>query len=139
MKVYGVGGALMLDYERFAPDADVDLELRYTNVQLHSYDTPNLAVAGHAASENFSVWTRRRVPTGWTMWERPVRYVFEGAYTRFLGDQAELGVKHLASVGFGVEFDSSAKDIWATRWRALVRYKFGESVSGWSLGLAISF
>ena len=137
MKMYGLGGALMLDYERFAPEADVDLELRYTNVQLRTFDTPNLD--GRAASENLSLWTRRRVPTGWVVWERPVRYVFEGAYTRFLGDQKELGIKHLASLGFGIEFDSSAKDIWVTRGRAVVRYKFGDHVSGWSLGLAVSF
>ena len=139
MNVYGLGGALMLDYEKFAPEADEDLEIRYTNVQLHSYDTPNLAVAGHARAENISLWTRRRVPTPWTAWERPVRWVFEGAYTEFLGDQRELGLKHMASLGFGIELDSSAKDIFVTRWRALVRYKFGENIQGWALGLAVSF
>jgi hypothetical protein len=139
MNVYGLGGALMLDYEKFAPEADDDLELRYTDVQLHSYDTPNLSVAGHARAENVSVWARRRIPTGLVALDRPVRYVFEGAYTRFLGDQAELGIKHMASLGFGVELDSSAKDIWVSRWRALVRYKFGENVHGWALGLAVSF
>ena len=139
MNVYGLGGALMLDYEKFAPEADDDLELRYTDVQLHSYDTPNLSVAGHARAENVSVWARRRIPTGLVALDRPVRYVFDGAYTRFLGDQAELGIKHMASLGFGVELDSSAKDIWVSRWRALVRYKFGENVHGWALGLAVSF
>ena len=139
MDVYGLGGALMLDYEKFAPEADEDLELRYTNVQLHSYDTPNLAVAGHARAENISLWARRRVPTPWTAWDRPVRWVFEGAVTEFLGDQRELGLKQMASLGFGIELDSSAKDIWITRWRALVRYKFGENLHGWALGLAVSF
>jgi hypothetical protein len=71
--------------------------------------------------------------------ERPVRWVFEGAYTGFLGEQRELGLKHMASVGFGIELDSSAKDIWVTRWRALVRYKFGENLHGVALGLAVSF
>jgi hypothetical protein len=45
----------------------------------------------------------------------------------------------MASLGAGIEFDSSAKDIWVTRWRALVRYKFGDNVHGWALGLAVSF
>ena len=139
MNAYGLGGALMLDYEKFAPDADEDLEIRYTNVQLQSYDTPNLAVAGHAKAENVSIWGRRRVPTPWTAWDRPVRWVYEGAFTQFLGDQRELGLKHMASLGFGIELDSSAKDIFVTRWRAVVRYKFGEDVHGWALGLAVSF
>jgi hypothetical protein len=45
----------------------------------------------------------------------------------------------MASLGFGLELDSSALDRIATRWRALVRYKFGPDVSGWSFGIAISF
>jgi hypothetical protein len=139
MKVYGVGGALMLEYETSAPEAEDNFQLRYTNVQLNSYDTPNLSVAGHAKAENVSLWARRRVPTPWTALQRPVRWVFEGAYTNFLGDQRELGLKHMASLGLGIELDSSATDIWVTRWRALVRYKFGENVHGVALGLAVSF
>jgi hypothetical protein len=139
MKVYGVGGALMLEYESSAPDAEDDLQLRYTNVQLKSYDTPNLSVTGNAKAENVSLWARRRVPTPWTALQRPVRWVFEGAYTNFLGDQRELGLKHTASIGLGIELDSSAKDTWVTRWRALVRYRFGENVHGIALGLAVSF
>jgi len=139
MNVYGVGGALMLEYEKSASEAEDDLQVRYTNVQLKSYDTPNLSVAGHAKAENVSLWARRRVPTGWTALQRPVRWVFEGAYTNFLGDQRELGLKHMASLGLGIELDSSAMDIWVTRWRAVVRYKFGENVHGAALGLAVSF
>jgi hypothetical protein len=45
----------------------------------------------------------------------------------------------MASLGLGIELDSSATDIWVTRWRALVRYKFGENVHGVALGLAVSF
>ena len=139
LDVYGVGGSLMLDYESFAPEHDDDLELRYTDLRLHSYDTPNPALAGHASAQNISVWARRRIPTGAILWQRPVRYVLEGAYTRFLGDQRAIGIDEMASIGFGLEFDSSAKDIWVTRWRALVRYKFGPHFEGWSLGLAVSF
>jgi hypothetical protein len=139
MNVYGIGGSLMLDYENSAPEADDDIQLRYTNVQLKSYDTPNLSVAGHARAENVSLWARRRAPTPWTALQRPVRWVFEGAYTDFLGDQRELGLKHMASLGLGIELDSSATDLWITRWRALVRYKFGENVHGVALGLAVSF
>ncbi len=140
LKAYGLGGALMLDYEKFTPEADDDIEIRYTNVELKSYsDTPS-GVVGHANAESVSLWARRRVPTGWGMvWDRPVRYVYETALTEFLGDQRELGLKWMASVGFGLELDSSALDRWATRWRMVARYKFGANVTGWSLGMAISF
>src|SRR5574337_842800 len=140
LKAYGLGGALMLDYEKFAPGHDDDLELRYTNVGLKSFGDTASGVVGRAKSESASVWARTRVPTGWgEVWDRPVRYVFEGAYTQYLGDEREVGLTKIASVGFGLELDSSAKDIWVTRWRMVLRYKFGPEVRGRSIGLAVSF
>ena len=80
LKAYGLGGALMVDYELFSPEYDDDLELRYTNVELRSYGGTSLGVEGRAKAETVSVWARRRVPTGWgTVWDRPVRYVYEVA------------------------------------------------------------
>jgi hypothetical protein len=139
LKAYGLGGSLMFDYEKFAPDADDDIELRYTNVNLHSYGGSTSGVTGHARSESASVWARRRVPTGWVVWDRPVRYVFEFAFTRYLGNETDLGLKQMSSIGFGLELDSSAFDRWATRWRIVGRYKFGPDAKGTSIGLAISF
>ena len=140
LKAYGLGGSLMFDYERFTPDADDDIEIRYTNVQLRSYSDSADAVVGKAKAESASIWARRRVPTGWgVVWERPVRYVYEVAFTEFLGDQKEVGLTRMASIGFGLELDSSALDRWATRWRGVLRYKFGPDVSGWAFGIAISF
>ena len=140
LRAYGLGGSLMLDYEKFAPEYDDDLEIRYTNIALHSYGSSTAGVVGHAKSASISVWARRRVPTGWGMvWDRPVRYVFEVATTRYLGDETELGVKQLHSIGGGLELDASALDRWASRWRVLARYRFGPSAQGWSLGLALSF
>lgn len=139
LNAYGLGGSLMIDYERFAPEADVDLELRYTNVALRSRGSTDAAVQGQASAESASLWTRRRVPTGWTVGDFPVRYVLEGAYTRFLGSQTEVGVDRMASLGVGLELDTSSLDRWATRWRGVLRYKFGPDISGWSFGMAISF
>jgi hypothetical protein len=140
LKAYGLGGSLMLDYEKFTPEADDDIELRYTNVQLRSYSDSPDAVVGKAKATSASIWARRRVPTGWgVVWERPVRYVYEVAYTEFLGDQKEVGLARMASLGFGLELDSSALDRWATRWRGVLRYKFGPDVRGWAFGIAISF
>ncbi|MDN3922275.1 autotransporter domain-containing protein [Roseateles violae] len=139
MKATGLGGALMLDYEKFTPEHDDDLEIRYTNVDLKSHGDRGI-VTGYAKAESISIWARRRIPTGWgTVWDRPVRYVLEGASTKFLGDEGEVGLKLMNSIGFGLELDSSAKEMWVTRWRAVMRYKFGPNMSGWALGLAVSF
>jgi Autotransporter beta-domain len=140
LNVYGLGGSLMLDYEKFAPEHDDDLELRFTDVALQSYGSTTLGVVGHAKSESVSLWMRRRIPTGWgVVWERPVRYVFEFATTRYLGDETELGLTQMSSLGFGLELDSSALDRWVTRWRMVGRYKFGPGMHGFSVGLAVSF
>jgi len=50
-----------------------------------------------------------------------------------------LGFNNLNSVGAGLELDTSALDRWATRWRLIGRYRFGNNVSGWGVGLGISF
>jgi hypothetical protein len=140
LKAYGLGGSLMLDYEKFTPEADDDLEIRYTQVNLGSYGDSPSGVVGHAKATSASIWARRRVPTGWgVVWDRPVRYVYEAALTEFLGDQREVGINWMASLGFGLELDSSALDRWATRWRAVLRYKFGPDVKGAAFGVAISF
>jgi hypothetical protein len=140
LDAYGLGGALMLDYESFSAQADDDIELRYSNVELRSQPGSSLGVEGRAKAESISIWARRRVPTGWGMvWDRPVRYVYEVAHTRFLGNENDAGLSNMSSLGFGLELDSSAHDVWATRWRAVGRYKFGPGMHGWSLGLALSF
>jgi hypothetical protein len=139
LRARGVGGSLMIDYEHYAPHADVDLELRYTNVTLRNSGDRADILDVSASAETASVWARRRAPAGWMLLDRPVRYVLEGAHTRFLGSQKEVGVDQISSLGAGLEFDSSSYDIWVTRWRAMLRYKFGPDISGWALGLAVSF
>jgi hypothetical protein len=87
-----------------------------------------------------SLWSRYRAPTGLTALERPVRYVLEYAYTSFLADlRGVLGFDDMHSFGAGVELDSSNHDVYVTRTRLLVRYKIGNNVTGWALGLAVSF
>jgi hypothetical protein len=135
----GLGGSLMLDYERYRPENEVDLELRYTNIHLQSFDSSQ-AVEGHANAQTFSLWSRYRAPSGFTALERPVRYVLEYAYTSFLADlRGVLGFEDVHSFGAGLELDSSARDAYVTRTRLLVRYKVGNNVTGWALGLGISF
>jgi len=140
LDAYGLGGSLMLDYERYRPEGEIDVELRYTNIQLQSFGSTSTGVKGSAAAQTVNLWTRWRAPTGITLMERPVRYVLEYVYTRFLGDlDGVLGFNHLNSVGAGLELDVSKYDIIVTRARLVGRYKFGDNVTGWSVGFAVSF
>jgi len=136
----GVGASLMLDYEHYRPEGEVDLELRYTDIYLQSYGDTSEAVRGHADARSAAVWTRWRAPTGTILLDRPLRYVLEFAHTQFLGDlRGALGFDWLTSIGTGLELDSSKYDIFVTRTRLLLRYKVGDNVEGWSVGLAVSF
>jgi hypothetical protein len=136
----GVGGSLMLDYERYRPANEIDVELRYTNIYLQSVSGSSDAVKGSSSAQNLSLWSRWRAPTGLTALKRPFRYVLEFSHTQFLGDlRGALGFDWLTSLGAGVELDSSAYNIIITRTRLLGRYKFGNNVQGWSTGIAISF
>jgi len=135
----GLGGSLMLDYERYRPENEIDLELRYTNIQLHSFNSSQ-AVEGHANAQTFSFWSRYRAPTGFTAMERPLRYVLEYAYTSFLADlRGVLGFDDVHSFGAGIELDSSKYDVYVTRTRLMLRYKVGNNVTGYAIGLAVSF
>ena len=135
----GLGGSLMLDYERYRPENEVDLELRYTHIYLRSFDSSQ-GVEGNAKAQTFSLWSRYRAPTGFSALERPLRYVLEYAYTSFLADlRGVLGFDDVHSLGAGLELDSSNRDVYVTRTRLLVRYKIGNNVTGWAVGLAVSF
>jgi hypothetical protein len=140
LDAYGLGGSLMLDYENYLPEREIDVELRYTNIQLQSFGSTSTGAKGSAAAQSVNLWSRWRAPTGLTLMERPMRYVLEYVYTRFLGDlDGVLGFNHLNSVGAGLELDVSKYDIIMTRARLVGRYKFGDNVTGWSVGFAVSF
>lgn len=137
---YGVGGSLMLDYEDHRAEREYDIELRYTNILLQSTGGSSAAVQGSANAESVSFWSRRRAPSGFSMMERPLRYVLEFAYSRFLGDlDGVLGFKDILSFGTGLELDTSARQTAVSRARLMARYKIGENVTGWSIGLAVTF
>ncbi|CAB5512399.1 hypothetical protein LMG26857_01689 [Achromobacter anxifer] len=139
LNAYGLGGSLMLDYEHYRPGYEVDVELRYSDLRLQSFDS-SAAVQGHATAQSANLWARYRAPTGFVMLQRPLRYVLELTHSEFLGDQRGiLGFDRLTSVGAGLELDSSAYNVIITRTRLVGRYVFGNNVSGFSVGLAVSF
>lgn len=140
LNAYGLGGSLMLDYELVKPEYEIDFELRYTNIALKSFGSTSESVEGSASAEAASVYARYRAPTGLNLLDRPLRYVLEAANTVYLGDQRGiLGMDYMSSLGLGLELDSSAHDVFVTRTRLVARYAFGENVTGFALGLAMSF
>ena len=139
MNSYGVGGSLMLDYENYQPDQEIDVELRYTNIPIQTFDS-SAAVRGSADTQSVALWGRSRIPTPVTVLDRPLRAVFEVAHTQFLGDlRGALGFSSLSSLGTGFEIDRSASDPIFSRVRLVFRYQFGQNVRGTSVGLAASF
>ena len=139
MNSYGLGGSVMLDYENYQPDQEIDVELRYTNIPVQTFES-STAVQGSADSQSLALWARSRIPTPITLLDRPLRAVFEVAHTEFLGDlRGALGFNSLSSVGTGIELDRSASDPVFTRIRVVFRYQFGQNVHGTSIGLAASF
>ncbi|BDC42388.1 hypothetical protein PTKU15_56850 [Paraburkholderia terrae] len=140
LDAYGYGGSLVLDYEHYRANYEIDAELRATDIYLRSFGSSSEAVQGSAMAQQVSLWTRWRAPTGWHALDRPIRYVLELAYSHYFGDSAGvLGFNDLTSLGVGLELDSSKYPVVITRTRALVRYVFGHNVHGVSFGFAVSF
>lgn len=141
LNAYGLGGALMLDYELVSKPQDIDIELRYSGMRLQTFGSTSRAVEGHANAHNLGLYLRRRAPVSdWTLLNSPVRYVLEGAHTEYLGEQrGQLGFNSLSSLGLGIEVDSSKYPVFITRIRLVARYMFGEHTNGYGAGLAMSF
>jgi len=140
LDAYGYGGSLMLDYQRYREDFEIDVEWRFTFIRLESFGGSAESVKGTADAQTTALWARWRAPTGWTALNRPVRYVLEAAHSTYFGDNANiLGFNNLTSLGVGLELDSSAYDVFVTRTRLVARYAFGKNVSGFAIGLAVSF
>ena len=139
LNAYGLGGSIVLDYEDYRPDQENEFELRYTNIQLTSFDSSK-SVEGHSESQSLGLWSRRRVPTGYTLLGSTVRSVLEFAHTQYLGEsRGALGFNFLSSVGAGLELDIKDYDIFFTRARLMIRYQFAPDITGYSIGVAASF
>jgi hypothetical protein len=140
LNAVGYGGSLMLDYEHYREAYEIDVEARLSNIWLQSTRGTSEGVKGSSLAQSASLWTRWRAPTGLRSLDRPVRYVLEYAYSYYFGPDGDMvGFNHLNSLGAGLELDTGAWDSLVTRARLMGRYRFGEHVTGWSIGLGISF
>jgi len=136
----GYGGSLMLDYEHHRETYEIDVEARLSNIWLESIGGTSGGVKGGALAQSASLWARWRAPTGLRAMDRPFRYVLEYAYSYYFGPDGDMvGFNHLNSLGAGLEIDTGGWDTWITRVRLMGRYRFGEKVTGWTIGLGVSF
>jgi hypothetical protein len=136
----GYGGSLMLDYEHYREAYEIDAEVRLTDIHLQSFGGTSEAVQGSARAQSVGLWTRWRAPTGLRSLDRPVRYVLEYAFTHYFGPDGDMvGFNNLNSIGAGLELDTGVWDTWVSRLRLMGRFRFGQNVTGWSVGLGISF
>lgn len=138
LNAYGLGGSAVLALYRYRDAYDFEVELRYTNILLQSFDSSS-AVEGAVDAETVSLWVRWRQPTGIVLLQRPFRYVLELANTTYIGDQAGvLGFNYLSTVGAGIELDVSAVHLVLSRVRLVGRYAFGEGVTGAAFSISVS-
>lgn len=140
INAFGYGGSLMLDYEHYRRDYEVDVEVRVTNIWMKSYGNTSVAVQGSSLAQSLGLWSRWRAPIGFEALNRPVRYVLEFASNYYFGPNGDmLGFSTLNSIGAGLELDTTAYNRIVTRWRLMGRYRFGNGVSGWGVSIGMSF
>lgn len=142
---YGYGGSLVLDYALYRERYEIDVELRYTHMLLESFAGSSRAVQGQSEPKTLSLWSRLRTPTGYEMFTRPLRVVYELSHSRFFGEEAKaIGFETMTKIGGGLEVDIGRYEIgglglYAQRVRLMGRAAFGPNVRGFSVGLGISF
>ena len=60
LNAYGLGGSVMLDWEHYRPEHEIDLELRYTNIHLQSFGGTATGVSGTATAQTANLYARWR-------------------------------------------------------------------------------
>ncbi len=144
--VWGHGGSLVLAYYDYRPERDIDVELRYTHLELQTFGDTIPFATGRSTAQTLGLWARYRWPTGYEAFGRPIRWVVDGNASSYLGDQRDaIGFAWSMKIGGGIEFDVGRYEIGAmginlSRVRLIGRYFFGDdNVTGASFGIGMSF
>ena len=142
MFAVGYGGSIMLDYEYYTPEYEIDSELRYSHIRLENIGYSRNYTVVKSDAITLGMWNRLRVPTGFHAFGGPIRGVGELAGSLLIGDQSvALQSDWLAQVGLGIEFDT-AKIEWLpllTRLRITARAITGDQMYGTSIGIGVTF
>lgn len=137
----GIGGSLGAIYnKRWENDYEVDVTLRHTYLYIEPI-AGDKDLSGSAEAITTALWSRLRIPTGYELFDRPVRVVNEASFAHLPGDQGDIIQEEwLAQIGVGGEIDFEETWVpWITTTRLMMRYTRGERVEGFSIGLAASF
>ncbi len=137
----GLGASAAFAYDKRLPsDHQLEARLRYTHIEYQPIgDDKDLLVSATAANAVF--WSRYRFPTGWRLFNRPVRGVTDLSLSYLVGDQREvLGTDWLARVGVGGEVDLTETFVpLITTTRLMVRLYGSDTVNGFTAGIGVSF
>jgi hypothetical protein len=144
--VGGLGGSLVLAYYDYQPQRDIDVELRYTQIELQTLGDTVRALRGRSNARTVGLWARYRWPTGYEAFGRPIRWVLDGSASYYFGEQEQtLGFSWSVKLGGGIEVDLGRYEIGAaginlSRVRLVARYFYGDgNVTGTSVGIGVSF
>jgi hypothetical protein len=144
--VGGIGGSLMLAYYDYQPHRDIDVELRYTQLELQTLGDTTRAARGRSNAKTLGLWARYRWPTGYEAFGRPIRWMLDGSASYYLGEQEEtLGFSWSVKLGGGIEVDLGRYEVGAmginlSRVRLVARYFYGDgNITGTSIGIGMSF
>lgn len=144
--VGGLGGSLVLAYYDYQPQRDIDVEVRYTQLELQTLGDTTRPARGRSNAKTLGIWARYRWPTGYEAFGRPVRWVLDGSASYYLGEQEEtLGFRWSVKLGGGIEVDVGRYEVGAmginlSRVRLVARYFYGDgNVTGTSIGIGMSF
>ena len=135
----GYGGSLVAEFNRRWPsDHELDLRFRHTHIILEPLDTD---LVGRAEAISTVAWSRVRVPTQFTAFSQPTRWVGEASVSYIPGDQGiVLDSEWLAQLGGGLELDYSRNEFaWINEFRLMARVAKGDNIKGYSVGIAIKF
>ena len=143
---YGYGGAMVLDYGIYREGYELDIELRYTQLELRNIPGHFDYVArGQATPKTVGLWSRFRLPTPYEVFTRPLRTVFELSHSRFFGEEARaMGFNYMTKIGGGLEVDIGRYELgglglYAQRARIMGSVVTGPHVNGFGFGLGVSF
>jgi hypothetical protein len=143
----GYGGSLVLAWYDYRESFEFEAELRFTRMQLQTLPVYSNNISVNTDASTASLWLRYREPIpGLEAWGRPVRWVAEMYHSEFLTDAQRLvlGADRLTRLGGGIEFDTGRWELGAfgvnlNRVRLTGNVIVGENVSGWSVGIGMSF
>ena len=136
--LYGV--AAMAEYENLNDRYELNAKLRLTHVEVVTVNTPSPAFDAQVGADTANLFARLGQPTPYRLFDRPLRWLLQANGSVFLGDQRDaLGFSWLSSVGVGLEADFAEKNDFVSRARLTLSGFVGDHVSGYALGLGISF